>query len=242
MARRTQHLLLAVILSGGFVAGCSSQAAAPRKPEQIEKKSGAAATGPQVARTAKPAPRETGSSTFNDPDYGISFRYPRNFALDEGAPDGISGVRSQEDLAAEEPGAELVATVAVPDDAYPNTNFAGGSLQFAVNHYLTARGCHDALAARVGDASQPQGSATIAGVPFAWAEGDAGDAGTEFFERDYAGFANGTCYEFFLRVGVGSPADQDSVRPANEKKILSNLEKIVESLQLQPKPVSVLDK
>jgi hypothetical protein len=161
--------------------------------------------------------------------------------LDEGSSEGVSGTRTQEDLRSEEPGAELVATVVVPDDAYPKTNFAGGSLQFAVNRYLTATGCREALVARVGDSSQPAGSETIQGVPFAWAEGDAGDGGTEFFERDYAGFANGTCYEFFLRVGVGSEG-QDSVRPANEKRIVGNLEKIVGSLQIEPKPVSVLDR
>jgi hypothetical protein len=240
MSRETRFIVLAVVLSGG-VAGCSSQAA-PRKPENIEKKAGDGATLPQVARVSKPAPRETGSSTFNDPEYGITFRYPRNFALDEEAPEDVAGVRSQEDLAGEEPGAELVATLVMPDDAYPNTNFAGGSLQFAMNHYLTARGCREALVARVGDSNQPAGSVTIQGVPFAWAEGDAGDGGTEFFERDYAGFANGTCYEFFLRVGVGPGTHEEGIRPADQKKILGYLEKIVGSLEIQPKPVSVLDR
>ena len=39
---------------------------------------------------------------------------------------------------------------------------------------------------------------------------DAGDGSTEYYERDYAGFANDACYEFFVRVGVKSaaPAEQ----------------------------------
>jgi hypothetical protein len=241
MVWRTQNILVAAVLSGAVAAGCSSQAAAPRQPQKLERKSGDVAVGPQMARASKPALRENGSSTYSDPELGITFHYPRNLALDEGAPEGISGLRTPADLQGEEPGAELVATVVVPDDAYPNTNFAGGSLQFAVNRYLTATGCREALVARVGDSNQPAGAVTIAGVPFAWAEGDAGDGGAEFFERDYAGFANGTCYEFFLRVGVG-PDDQDGVRPADEKRILGNLEKIVGSLQIEPKPVSVLDR
>jgi hypothetical protein len=168
------------------------------------------------------------------------FRYPRNYALEEAAfdeekPDDIPGVRSQEELAREQPGTRLVATVVVPDDAYPNTTFAGGSLQFAVNPSLEPEACREF-------SKGPRGKATIQGVAFAWAENSMGDdANTEFFERDYAGFSNGTCYEFFLRVGVGRAADEDGVKAADEQRILGHLEKIVSSVQTQPKPVSVLD-
>jgi hypothetical protein len=242
MVRWKRFVLLVLVLSEGVAVGCSSKAASPQQPQKLEMKVGDT-TAPikQVGRVGKPAPRESGFSTYNVPEYGVTFHYPRNFALDEGAPEGVSGIRSREELEGEEPGAELVATVVVPDDAYPNTTFAGGSLQFAVNRYLTATGCRESLIARLGDSNGPAGSVTIQNVAFAWTEGDAGDAGTEFFERDYAGFANGTCYEFFLRVGVGSATDEEGVRPADEKKILGNLEKIVASLQIQPKPVSVLD-
>jgi hypothetical protein len=178
-------------------------------------------------------------STYSNPEYGVSFHYSRNFALEEGAAEQHVGIRSQEELESEEPGGVLVATVSVPDDAYPNTAFAGGSLQFAVNRYLTAGSCRASLLSRLGDSNRRSGAATIQGVEFAWADNDEGDGSTEFFERDYAGFANGACYEFFLRVGVA--ADADGERPPDEKKILGHLEKIVSSLQFQSKPVSVLD-
>ena len=207
--------------------------------------------------------RESAFSTYSSPKYGVAFRYPRNFALveqkapvereasmevndsvesadsQENAPEDSSGARSQAELESEEPGAVLVATVVVPDDAYPNTTFAGGSLQLAVNRYLTAGTCRRNLVSRLGDSNGRSGSATIQGVEFAWADSDEGDASTEFFERDYAGFANGACYELFLRVGVGAA---DGTRPPDEKKILGHIEKIVSSLQFVPQRVSVLDR
>jgi len=229
--------LLALVASAWVLGGCSSKAALPAKPVA----SAPAATLSPAHPVSKPAPRESAFSTYTNPEYGVTFRYPRNYALDEGAPEDLPGVRSEAELQSEQPGAILVATVVVPDDSYPNTNFAGGSLQFGVNPYLPAEGCRDLLISQMGDSTGPTGVTTVQGVAFAWAESDERDASAEYFERDYAGFSNGTCYEFFLRVSVSSTEDQERLRPADEKRILSQLEKIVSSLQIQAKPISVLD-
>jgi hypothetical protein len=238
MSRWIAAVLILVVGGAGLV-GCSSNAASPKRGTQPQ-----AAPAPKPTREperpAKPLARELAFSTYSNPEYGVSFHYPRNFALEEGiATEEREGIRSQEELESEEPGGVLVATVVVPDDAYPNTAFAGGSLQFAVNRYLTVRSCRASLLSRLGDSNGRSGSATIQGVEFAWADNNLGDGSTEFFERDYAGFTNGTCYEFFLRVGVAT--DTDGERPPDEKKILGHMEKIVSSLQFQSKSVSVLD-
>jgi len=257
--------LLGVIAGGAGLAGCSSKAASAQRKAPEPPAPGLSVPSRQPERPAKPVARESAFSTYSSPEYGVAFRYPRNFALveqkapvereasmevndsvesadsQEDAPEHSSGARSQAELESEEPGAVLVATVVVPDDAYPNTTFAGGSLQLAVNRYLTAGTCRRNLISRLGDSNGRRGSATIQGVEFAWADSDEGDASTEFFERDYAGFANGVCYELFLRVGVGA-ADEDGTRPPDEKKILGHMEKIVSSLQFVPQGVSVLDR
>ena len=258
-------LLVGVSAGGAGLVGCSSKAAAPRRKAPEPAVPGSSVPSRQPERPAKPVARETAFSTYSSPEYGVAFRYPRNFALveqkapvereaslevndsveradsQENAPEDSSGARSQAEWESEEPGAVLVATVVVPDDAYPNTTFAGGSLQLAVNRYLTAGTCRRNLISRLGDSNGRSGSATIQGVEFAWADSDEGDASTEFFERDYAGFANGACYELFLRVGVGA-SDADGTRPPDEKKILGHVEKIVSSLQFVPQGVSVLDR
>ena len=247
MTRWRAILFLGLIASGVGLAGCSSEAALPAKRAPESPGPRLAPPSKQPERAAKPAARESALSFYSNPEYGVSFRYPRNFALEEAgdlnenpAGDG-SGARTPEQLAQEEPGALLLATVVVPDDAYPNTTFSGGSLQLAVNRYLTAGSCRRELISQLGDSNGRNGTATVQSVEFAWADNDEGDASTEFFERDYAGFANGTCYEFFLRIGVGTTDDADGTQPPDEKKILAHLEKVVSSLQFESKSVSLLD-
>jgi hypothetical protein len=258
---RWDTALLVLAVSGVGLAGCSSKAALPSK-SNVPSKPEQAAPAQHPQRPAKPAGRESALATYSNPEYGVAFRYPRNFALlDDDAGDAAvddnaaevegdleagtlqpnSGTRSREELEREEPGAALVATLIVPDDAYPNTSFSGGSVQFAVNRYETAGSCRQSLLSRLGDSNGRSGSATIQGVEFAWADGDAGDGSTEFFERDYAGFSHGACYEFYLRVGVISPDDAGVGRPPDEKKILGHLEKIVASLQFESRVASSLD-
>ena len=195
---------------------------------------------------AKPAPRESAFSNYTSAEYGLSFRYPRNYALDEGALDEVTdqmpGLRNQAELENEQPGALLVATIAVPDDSFPNTTFAGGSVQLAINRYLPGGGCQDYPVTRTGDAKSASGVITVSGVPFMWADSEQGEGDKEYYERDYAGFANDTCYEFFVRVGIESAGDSEQMKPVNQKKIFGQLEKIVASTQLQPKAVSMLDK
>ncbi|HUE41919.1 MAG TPA: hypothetical protein VMP12_00070 [Candidatus Sulfotelmatobacter sp.] len=242
----------------------------------------ASASHPTVASVAtateqfsKPAPRDPVFAKYSDPVDGVSFRYPRNFALLELADDedgdrviswqqakeAGAGVRTAEELNSEDPGATLLATIVVPDDAYPNTSFAGGSVQFAINRYQTAGTCRANLVARLGDAKAPSGTIAAHGITFGFIDIDAGDGNTEFYERDYAGFANDACYEFFVRIGVGSATLQNAstvrenadgtsgitgeesagYRVPDERKILAHLEKIAVSLQVERRTVSALD-
>ncbi|HEY2821919.1 MAG TPA: hypothetical protein VGJ06_12825 [Candidatus Acidoferrum sp.] len=268
------------------ITGCSGEAASVRQEKARALASAAprqtvAASARAPEHFAKPAPRNPIFAKYTDPENGVSFRYPRNFALLDSADEDAdsdhviswqqaketgAGVRTADELSADDPGATLIATIVVPDDAYPNTSFAGGSLQFAINRYQTAGTCRSGLLARQGDAKGASGTVTAQGVTFAWIDIDTGDGNTEFSERDYAGFANDACYEFFVRVGVGSAmgagtvqnvsasgvdTDADSgvngeesasYRRPDERKIVTRLEKIVGSVQVEAGSASLLDK
>jgi hypothetical protein len=290
LIRRAKIGFLTLTALAAALVGCSSKAASVRKEKA--RALAASASRPTVASLAKPsehiakaASRDSNFSKYSEPEYGVSFRFPRNFVLlDSGDGDGgddaesdraISweqarqagaGVRTAEELGSDDAGATLLATIVVPDDAYPNTSFAGGSVQFAVNRYQTAGTCRSNLLARRGDDKSASGTVTAQGVSFAWTDVDAGDGSTEFYERDYAGFSNDVCYEFFVRVGVksaagpveqmgqnvsaASPQTASSVtgeesmgsRRPDERKILAQLERIVASLRVESVAASVLDK
>ena len=290
--RRVEFVAFAVaaLLFSLTVIGCSGKASVRQEKARALAGSAPRPTVAGLARAsehlAKAAPRDSAIAKYYDPDYGVTLRYPRNLVLLESAGDDPdrdadsdrvisweqakqagAGVRTAEELGADEAGAALLATIVVPDDAYPNTAFAGGSVQFAVNRYQTAGTCRSNLLGRMGDDKGPSGTVAAQGVSFAWIDIDTGDGSTEFYERDYAGFTNDACYEFFVRVGVKSTAgggqtlqnvsaagdaadtassvtSEESVgsRRLDERRILSHLEKIVASLQVESASASILDK
>jgi hypothetical protein len=233
-----RFILLTVGMSAVGLAGCSGRAASPGKNVR---RSAAAATGGTQRGAAKTTPREAAFSVYNEPEYGVSFRYPRNYALEEGElGEPIPGARSQAELADEQPEAVLLATVVIPEDAYPNTTFVAGSLQFAVDASLMPGSCKELLIDPENSVGRKTGTLGVEGVLFHWTEvtTTTADAGTdtESVERDYAGYANGACYEFFAHVEVGETANSDGLeKQADAKKILRHLEKIVASLQCEEK-------
>jgi hypothetical protein len=188
---------------------------------------------------SKHPPRDSVFALYHNPTYGVSFRIPRNYAVEEQLePDDSSLVRKQEELAADQPGSTLVVSVVIPGDAYPNTTFAEGHLQMAINPGVTQQTCRSfAAASSSSDGHSPAGKIIVEGIPFYWREHDSADSGTAHTQRDYAGFSNGACYEFFLEVAsTASPAsDAPSSRP-DVMKVLRPLEKIVSSLQIRPAP------
>src|SRR5438270_5408125 len=141
-----------------------SQATAPSKSAGYTSGEGSnrARTSPVVhpkALLRKYSPHEAFLSSYHDPQYGVSFRYPRNYSLqEEGGDEEQIDARSpflkrQEDLDQEQPGAKLLATVLVPEDAYPNTTFEHGSVQLVVNETATEEGCRQAIANALGGRS-----------------------------------------------------------------------------------------
>jgi hypothetical protein len=243
MVQRNCFALLMLGLGGLGLVGCSGRAASPEKHVQ-----GAATVEPAHRPTAKATPREAAFSVYNEPEYGVEFRYPRNYALEEGDPEEpIPGVKSQAELADEQPDAVLLATVVIPEDAYPNTTFVEGSLQFAVNPALMAGSCKEVLVDPDGGAAHRAGILNVQGVLFHWTEvtTTSADTGTdtESVQRDYAGYANGACYEFLAHVVVGETANSDGLeKQADAKKIVRHLEKIVSSLQWEAKQAAATGK
>jgi hypothetical protein len=255
-------IVLLLILAVGAIrlAGCHNTRAAAlgvREPcsrffpcaAQLPLSSSSGIAAPASAQSRAPAfskhpPRDSVFALYHNPTYGVSFRFPRNYAIEEqlepgdSSPDDSSLVRMQQELAADQPGSTLVVSVVIPGDAYPNTTFAEGHLQLAINPRVTQQTCRSfAAASSSSDGHSRTGKTIVEGIPFYWREHDSADSGTAHTLRDYAGFSNGACYEFFLEVAsTASPAtDGPSSRP-DVMKVLRPLEKIVSSLQIRPAP------
>jgi hypothetical protein len=176
--------------------------------------------------------REGFLSTYHNPQGGISFRYPRNYALEEGdVLERSFFLKRQEDLDIERPGATLVATVLIPEDGYPNTTFEHGSLQLVIDESVSERGCRDALIA--GPGVNASGTKIVQGVVFVWNQQESETGGAKLLERAYAGYSQETCYDFLLTVAAEETPDPDGFRkPADTARIMRQLEKIVSSTQI----------
>jgi hypothetical protein len=182
-------------------------------------------------------PREAFLSTYNNPEEGISFRYPRNYSLEEGDVQEHSFfLKRQEDLDIERPGATLVASILIPEDGYPNTTFEHGSLQLVIDESVSEKGCRDTVTA--GSGANRSGTTTVQGTGFFWSEQESETGGAKLLERTYAGYPRGTCYAFSLTVVAEGTPDPDGFRkPADTAKIMKQLERIVLSAQIFNKSV-----
>ena len=228
-------LLFILALGAIRLAGCHSTRAASTASAAKP----ASAVPAQPGAASKHPPRDSSVfALYHNPTYGVSFRFPRNYAIeeqlepDDSSPDAASLVRKQQELADAQPGSTLVVSVVVPDDAYPNTTFSEGHLQLAINPRVTQQTCR-AFAAP-SDGHTRTGKTIVDGIPFYWREHDSAGSGTAYTRRDYAGFSSGACYEFFLEVSstVNAANDAPSSRP-DVMKVLRPLEKIVSSLQIR---------
>jgi hypothetical protein len=233
-------LLFILALGAIRLTGCHSTRAASTSSSR---KPASASTAPsQPGAASKHPPRDSSVfALYHNPTYGVSFRFPRNYAIEEqlepgdSSPDNSSLVRKQQELAASQPGSTLVVSVVVPGDAYPNTTFSEGFLQLAINSGVSRQSCRSFAAPS--DGHGRTGKTIVDGIPFYWREHDSADSGTAHTLREYAGFSNGSCYEFFLEVASTANAANDapSSRP-DVMKALRPLEKIVSSLQIRPAP------
>ncbi len=236
-------LLIVLVVTGGSIGltGCGGEAA--RSAQVTRAQTSSAGAGPdkntsQASRAIRPPrpsrkefAREASLSPYYNPEEGISFRYPRNYSLEEGdVQESSFFLKRQEDLESEQPGATLVATVLIPEDGYPNTTFEHGSLQLVVNETGREKDCRES--SLLGAYGKSPRTMAVQGIEFRWSGRESETAGTKILERVYAGYSEGTCYEFLLTVAAEEAPDPDGFKkPADINKIMKHLEKIVASAQ-----------
>jgi hypothetical protein len=248
MLGRALFIVVVVAVGSIGLAGCGGEAA--RSAQTTRAQTSSAGAGPnkhssQAAFAASPArpsrkefAREASLSIYHSPEEGISFRYPRNFSLEEGdVQESSFFLKRQEDLDSEQPGATLLATVLIPEDGYPNTTFEHGSLQLVVNETGTEKDCRES--GLVGAYGNETRTMMVQGIVFRWSGRESETAGTKILERAYVGYSQTTCYEFLLTVAAEAGPDPDGFRkPADTNRIMKQLEKIVASAQFFPKSLA----
>jgi hypothetical protein len=205
----------------------------------------AAATLP-IKKTARKRPANV---TYSDSNSGVSFLYPRKFAL-------ATGEKARPELAAigdvpmnfVQAGGSAVATVTLPDSLYPGTDFEAAFFNVNVNHKVSEEECqHFAFV----DSSNADGEAIDAGkVKVGPTEMEmTSDFSANIMKQAetqyYHDYENGACYEYVLGLGTAGFATEGGLEHVNRDAVFAKLEKILATVKIaskiapvEPEPVA----
>ena len=155
--KNTSTLVFAALLIVCSLAvGCSSEKPKPESSTNqpamtqptppIATSPATAPATPALQAAAKPVHKKVvrmvpATVTYADKTSGVSFQYPRNYALKTGdaADELVSSGPVPMDFV--QPGGVALAAVAVPESAYPKSDLASASFDVSVNKSLTAEQC-----------------------------------------------------------------------------------------------------
>ena len=173
------------------------------------------------------------NATYVNATYGVSFSYPRRYSLQA----GDKKLSTPVPASFLKPGAIQVATVDMPDDLYPDTDFSSALLNVSVNPSLTADECgqfvpnsKDAEAAKPANAKL--GANEFAEVEQMNGEQMNGRTNSQSDLKYFHLFKNGACYEFALDVETSRKPDVDLAQ-ADRGKIFQQLEKILATARIK---------
>jgi len=240
---RTTILICALSAVVSTVA-CSSK---PKVPSKSQEAFGAKVE-PAALKTSLPvsAPLDVEKPTvaakapssklinFKSRDYGVSFTYPYQYAFSS------ARVLANADTALQpksdgHDGQFPLARIDIPKGFYPDTNFGRGYFVLSLNEDLNQEECIATLGADL--TTLP--SENINGMDFRWVQSEDGGRGNSAKTRNYAAYANGTCYE--LEMGVKTKNEQGLAREIDPDQVFRRLDAIAKTVKVgQSAPKSVV--
>jgi hypothetical protein len=203
-----------------------------------------AATTPTAAalpaRVKKMPKKRPANVTYSDASSGVSFLYPRKFAL-------TSGDKAQPQLAAMsmndvpmnfvQPGGVAVATVALPSGSYPGTDFASAFFNVNVNRSVSEQECaHFAFVDTRNADGEPVDAekVKIGSTDMEMTSNFSASAIKQAETQYYHSYENGACYEYVLELGTAGYGTRDGIEPVNRDEVFAKLEKILSTVKINP--------
>lgn len=192
----------------------------------------------QAKAARKVQKKRPANVTYSDPNSGVSFVYPRKFAL-------ASGDKAQPQFADKqaltmnfvEPGGVTIATVAVPNTLYPKTDFASGFFTVNVNRSLSEQACSHFAFVDMSDADGESIDALkvkVGSTDMEMTSEYAGSALAQSEAQYYHNYENGACYEYVLGLGTAGYGAKEGIEPVNREAVFARLEKILATVKTQP--------
>jgi hypothetical protein len=250
--------LIATALLGVFVleSGCSQES---NKTATIANPTQTAASPMSALMSPAPMPTSTAvatqppakkksrqhklsASTYTNPAYGVSFRYPKYDSLKQGDEANLE----LDDLGSPEmnfvePGGSTISAVELPRKFYAGTDFASAFFNVSVNPKLTAAECEEFAFVDADDPeSNPAPSKTKVGATeFHAVETFSEQENNQSDVKYYHVFQNGNCYEFALGVETvaeiipDDSKDESNVKPVNRQEVFRQLNWMLSTVKVQ---------
>lgn len=202
------------------------------------------ATPKAALRPMKKSSRQRTVSTYKNADYGLTFRYPKNYSLTKDDKTGLEGAAlGPVEMNFVQPGGTRLAAVQLPGSIYPGTDFVSGFFNVNANPKLTAEQCaqfafNDAKQAA---ASEPEDSMEIDSAPapnkvkmegaeFTEVESSGGEAAKHADAKYYHVYKNGACYEFAL--GLETAGDKSDAKPVDHDVVFRKLNWMLSTVKI----------
>jgi hypothetical protein len=248
-------LFAALLVVCSITVGCSKDRPQPVSTNQIpttQSSNPAVSTdllpASSVPEPAKKAPKKVARKrpstvTYSDKTYGVSFQYPRKYALETGdaANELIASGLVPMDFT--QPGGTALAAVSLPATSFPGTDFESGLFNVSVNKNISAEDCGK-FAVPQPDPKAPADSGTqahaasskliVGELELESTEAVAAEGSKQSDAKYFHVFQNGACYEFALKVGTMASGTETATKHVDHDKVFSRLEKILATTKITP--------
>ena len=186
--------------------------------------------------------------TYTDKTYGVSFDYPRRYAIETGDAANDLVASSPLPLNFVQPGGIALAAVELPETSYANTDFSSAFFNVSVHKALSADQCGEFSVPApkptpVSDSSaqpaspstsEPQGSKLMLGeMELRGTEAVSGEGTRQSDAKYFHVFQNGACYEFALNVTTMA-REEAGMKHVDRDKVFARLEQILATVKINP--------
>ena len=185
-------------------------------------------------KTSSPAKAALKPITFKSRDYGVSFAYPWQYTFLNAK--AVS--KGDESLRPKPDGNDsqfTLARIEIPKGFYAGTDLKNAYFMLSLNQEIGEQDCAASISP---DNKGEIQNEMINGVNFRWSEMESGGHGSANKVRNYAAFANDTCYEVELGVKTQSDGLSREVDPDQVMRRLNAILKTVEIKSSTEKPAA----
>ena len=223
---------------GTQLTGVSSQSSAPVAGSAAPP--AAPAVAPALPPKKKVHKRRPATARYVNKTYGVSLSYPTKYSLNVGEKAQLSWPElGPVEMDFVKPGGKTLAALRLPENSYPETDFASGFMTVNVNNNLSAAECSQfAFPQASSKEAVTPSKVRIGSVDFEQVESLTGDA-RQADAKYYHVYQNDTCYEFTLGLGTTTSGVEDGITPVDREQVFSKLEKILGTVKIETKAPAV---